>query len=210
MYPILFNTEMVKAILEGRKTVTRRIIKGTKSTFDYLELYKNPDICSTNKWGEEVPKEIKGLYACFEADDSYFEDYPLFKSPFEVGDKLYVRETWSEWTGGYIYKAWTGPFPQAGQFEHTKWHPSIPMPKEAARIFLKVTNVRVERLQDITPKQAGNEGVSWETDNSGQFRRWQFHRLWDSTIKKNDLDRYGWEANPWVWVIEFERIESEV
>ena len=77
-----------------------------------------------------------------------------------------------------------------------------------ARIWLKVTNVRVERLQDITPKQAGEEGVTWETDNSGLYRRMRFKQLWDSTIKKQDLDKYGWDANPFVWVFEFKRIEK--
>jgi len=170
MIPILFNTEMVKAILEGRKTVTRRVIKpprGADDIFGHL-------------------KEVR--------------------QPCVIGDILYVRETFAQ-VAEHIF--WYRATPPKG-CENILWKPSIHMPKEAARIFLRVTDVRVERLQDITPKQAGNEGVSWETDNSGQFRRWQFHRLWDSTIKKNDLDRYGWEANPWVWVIEFERIELEV
>ena len=131
------------------------------------------------------------------------------KPQYQIGDILYVRETWIESSFGYAYRASDCSTIEDWAGEEIKWKPSIFMPKEAARIFLRVTDVRVERLQDITPKQAGNEGVLWETDNSGQFRRWQFHRLWDSTIKKKDLDEYGWSANPWVWVIEFKRIESE-
>ena len=97
------------------------------------------------------------------------------------------------------------------------------MPKEAARIWLKVTNVRVERLQEITPKDAKNEGVGnlfyedigyseksygTEVDPEYGIAKEQFAWLWDSTIKKSGLDRYGWDANPYVWVIEFERCEK--
>ena len=208
MKPILFNTEMVRAILEGRKTVTRRVIKGARSIFHFLDLETDPDICSVNRWGDEVPKTVKGLYAEFEADDSYPIEFPMFKSSYQVGDILYVRETWGFDNHNWLYKA---DFSDENLIKLKRlliWHPSIHMPKKAARIFLRVTDVRVERLQDIPPKEAGNEGVSWETDNSGLFRRWKFHKLWDSTINKKDLDEYGWNANPWVWVIEFERIEK--
>ena len=90
------------------------------------------------------------------------------------------------------------------------WHPSIHMPKEAARIWLKVTDVRVERLQDITSEQICKEGVEVEEPHvlNGEEKRYAFSSLWNSTIKKSDLDRYGWDASPWVWVIEFERCEK--
>lgn len=208
MKPILFNTEMVKAILKGRKTVTRRVIKGTRPSFVLTDLDTDPAVGITNKQGELIPKDVKGLYATFEADDSYPVEFPMFKSPYQVGDILYVRETWIESSFGYAYRASDYSTIEDWAEEEIKWKPSIFMPKEAARIFLRVTDVRAERLQDITPKQAGNEGVSWETDNSGLFRRWQFHKLWDSTINKKDLDEYGWNANPWVWVIEFEKIQT--
>ena len=86
----------------------------------------------------------------------------------------------------------------------------IHMPKEAARIWLKVTDVRVERLQEITSEQICREGVEVEYPHvlNGEEKRYAFSRLWDSTIKKSDLDRYGWNASPWVWVIEFERCEK--
>lgn len=195
MKPILFNTEMVKAILEGRKTVTRRVIKPR-----YRDDEHGWTVCinSYTHLVEDVAY-TDGEGACTRS----------IKPPYGVGDILYVRETWIESSFGYAYRASDCSTIEDWAGEEIKWKPSIFMPKEAARIFLRVTDVRVERLQDITPKQAGNEGVLWETDNSGQFRRWQFHRLWDSTIKKKDLDEYGWSANPWVWVIEFKRIESE-
>ena len=184
--PILFNTEMVKAILEGRKTVTRRIIK--RDLLLCCDFDTDGTICG-----------------CHDKDGDWYEIEDF--APYKINDTLYVRETWrySKFHGneqGYMYRAscnenWDG-----------FWKPSLHMPKEAARIWLKVTNVRVERLQDITPKQAGEEGVTWETDNSGMYRRMRFKQIWDSTIKKQDLDKYGWYANPYVWVIEFERIEK--
>lgn len=85
-----------------------------------------------------------------------------------------------------------------------RWHPSIHMPKEAARIWLKVTSVRAERLQDITEDGAEAEGA---IDRIYTARE-HFIEIWDRTIKKSDLDIYGWYANPWVWVIEFERCEK--
>ncbi len=108
-------------------------------------------------------------------------------------------------------------FYQNGQEIIIKWQPSIHMPKEAARIFLRVTGVRVERLQDITLDDAIAEGCQGKFIGSGECvgAGWEilpedeFADLWDSTIKKSDLDKYGWDANPWVWVIEFERISKE-
>jgi hypothetical protein len=106
--------------------------------------------------------------------------------------------------GCYCYKASMddNEFPSADTY-----HPSIHMPKEAARIWLKVTDVRVERLQDITSEQICREGAEVEYPHvlNGIEKRYAFQQIWDSTIKKADLERYGWEANPFVWVIEFER-----
>ena len=95
-----------------------------------------------------------------------------------------------------------------------RWHPSIHMPKESARIWLKVTDVRVERLQEITGASIQKEGI--EVDQKEYASKFDFiselfllfQRLWDSVVKKSDLDRYGWDASPYVWVIEFERCEK--
>lgn len=89
-----------------------------------------------------------------------------------------------------------------------KWHPSIHMPKEAARIWLKVTNVRVERLQDISGEDLIKEGIDFFQSNYVRVAFNEFKNIWNSTIKKSDIDRYGWDASPWVWVIEFERCEK--
>lgn len=185
--PILFNTEMVRAILDGRKTCTRRIIK------------HNVDAMLNSPYHKEHP----------EVEDKQIIS-KLCLPPYQPGDVLYVRETWSEWTGGYVYKAWNSPFPQPGAYLEEKWHPSIHMPKDAARIWLKVTEVRVERLQDITIDGIRHEGLSSMAVHCGDkkiaLEEWKI--LWDSTIKKSDLNRYGWDANPLVWVIAFEPCEK--
>ena len=196
--PILFNTEMVRANLEGRKSCTRRIVKGF--------------IPNDAKWGYTAftPKgciSCRGTFA-----DGYGEKF--FKLPCEPGDILYARETWKKAPNGYYYyEDWQ----RNDIADITKWKPSIHMPKEAARIWLKVTNVRVERLQEMTLKDFKAEGIYDDyktyseiyTDHLRQMAYPKvFARLWNSTIKKTDLDSYGWEANPWVWVIEFERCEK--
>lgn len=177
--PILFNTEMVRAILDGRKTCTRRIMK--------------PQL--TAHYGTQY-----------------------IKPPYGPGNILYVRETWKKAPNGYYYyEDWQ----RNDIADVTKWKPSIHMPKEAARIWLKVTDVRVERLQKcgegwcldiekegiVTPQSP----MLYVSDNEyHDALRAEFQKLWDSTIKKPDLDRYGWDANPWVWVIEFERCEKPI
>lgn len=184
--PILFNTDMVKAILRGQKTVTRRVAKGIYPYSEYGDFFTT------------INGESTGPISA--------ENIIKLKSRYQPGDMLYVRETWSEWTGGYIYRAKLPPFPQAGETSTTRWYPSIHMPKAAARIFIKVLDVRVERLQDITEEQAKAEGCNSGLLTGPCTARGQFENLWNSTIKEPDFDRYGWNANPWVWVIEFERI----
>lgn len=136
------------------------------------------------------------------------------KPPYQPGDILYVRETWGEGyeEGTYIYRAddKLAGLPTFKESSKLIYHPSIHMPKEVARIWLKVTDVRVELLQEITSEQIGREGVEVEYPHvlNGEEKRYAFSTLWNSTVKKSDLDRYGWNANPWVWVIEFERCEK--
>lgn len=227
--PILFNTEMVRAILDGRKTCTRRLVKPQpKSKLCYTfagsdsDTWGYPNRTAHEIWGEEfkLPNDI-----------TEEELSKRWNPPYHTDDILYVRETWcglpvneaGHMRGHTIYyykadgelrpKGWRGT-----------WHPSIHMPKEAARIWLKVTDVRVERLQSITIEGAIREGAEGEKcphTNVGAFgctdcmdTGWieppqvEFMQIWNSTIKKSDIDCYGWDANPWVWVIEFERCEK--
>lgn len=189
--PILFNTEMVRAILDGRKGATRRSVKG------YI-----PDDAV---WGYTAFTP-KGYISCIGTfADGYGEKF--FKLPCEPGDILYVRETWKKAPNGYYYyEDWQ----RNDIADVTKWKPSIHMPKEAARIWIKVTNVRVERLQEITIDGIRNEGISSMAVHAGDMeialKEWK--NLWNSTIKKTDLDSYVWEANPYVFVIEFIRIDK--
>jgi hypothetical protein len=139
-----------------------------------------------------------------------------YKAPYELGDILYVRETWCLRYDGekYFYKADKNTPREEKRlidYNNTSWHPSIHMPKEAARIWLKVTDVRVERLQEITPQGARKEGARCSCLNpvpDCAGNKTTFVNIWNSTIKKSDLDRYGWDANPYVFVIEFEQCEK--
>lgn len=235
--PILFNTEMVRAILDGRKTCTRRVIK------------PQPDEKHTYPLGFVTDSTEKKEVGCFGfAANEYGVSIQYVKPPYRYapGDILYVRETFAWcpcWDCGFdtipngcrnpvIYdskKREHGCYMYRASCKDNEypcvdtWHPSIHMPKKAARIWLKVTDVRVERLQDITPKGAESEGVGnlfyddigygeknygTEVDPEYGIAKEQFAWLWESTIKKSDLDRYGWNANPYVWVIEFERCEK--
>ena len=149
------------------------------------------------------------------------------KAPYMLGDILYVRETWKQYEKRvgrgnqchlekfYGYKTDESNPKNPSEFYDGNWKPSIHMPKVAARIFLKVTGVRVERLKRIEAGQCKAEGIDlgYKIENSfdaGEYCK-AFGELWDSTVNKKDIDKYSWNANPYVWVIEFERIEkSEV
>ena len=194
--PILFNTEMVTALLEGRKTETRRIVKP-----GHLWALKS-------RYRREHP-EI--------TDQRIIEELCL--PPYRPGDVLWVRESWAVlynvtgWpTGGsvgdkvgYIYKAdnlLSGMEPQP------RWRPSIHMPKEAARLFLEVTEVHAERLQDITAEGCLREGVEPAAQTVGpDFVKGMFSDVWDSTMDAEKRKKFGWDANPWVWVIKFRQCE---
>ena len=223
--PILFNTEMVRAILEGRKSCTRRIVK-PQQLIGML-----PDKCK-NGAPEEFLKEKKLMFKpyCDMTDIELINT--AYKAPYQPGDILYVRETWGisnmddESKMAYIvYRASEEQENEGCREVHLpdekfekmyesmaesepEWRPSIHMPKEAARIWLKVTDVRVERLQDMDKMDAVKEGIDTRLCINLNHALAKFKKLWNSTIKKSDIDRYGWDANPWVWVIEFERCEK--
>ena len=192
MKPIIFSTPMVQAILDGRKTQTRRAIK-----YDFESVYSAASqqgimdkVC---QYGE-LPSDAIEWYA-----------KNIAKPKYKPGDVLWVRETWSrDESGEYVYRTNYGTteddsFPPS----MFKWRPSIHMPREAARIFLRVTNVRVERVQDITAHDAIREGMESEIpfDTVDEFKE-----LWNNLNAKRG---YGWDTNPWVWVVKFERISKE-
>ncbi len=209
--PILFNTEMVQAILDGRKTQTRRIIKSRHESGRFA-ICKNIDgqveqICSLG-WDEEnVEKDIICPYG-------------------HPGDALWVRETWQitdflhpeDENYGYIYKASENGRAWENNDDEWKWKPSIHMPKEACRLFLKIKDIRLERLQDISEEDAiaegvekiadyGNTGYKLYTEPDAAYSDidavYSFESLWQSL---NGPD--SWEANPWVWVISFKCIDK--
>lgn len=191
---------MVKAILEGRKTQTRRIFK------DHPRLASDIDKIDLKQWLIKYPDLILG--------------YSPFGKP---GDLLWVRETHFlvDEIGEYVYKVdYSAEDLQNIKAHGDKWKPSIHMPKAAARIWLKVTNVRVERLQDISEADAIAEGLihselfnEWggvepHPEVKGHYRWYQnpidaFKNLWESINGDG-----SWKENPWVWVIEFERSEQ--
>lgn len=235
--PILFRTDMVRAILDGQKTVTRRAVKPR---------YQDGE-CGFRI----VTCKIDGAFVRVEITDENEFVTREVQSPYQLGDILYVRETWAKhscfsdtipdlacdacepWMGKnnpyveyidrnehgvdygcYVYRA------DSEYDGKVKWRPSIHMPNEAARIFLRVTDVRVERLQEIDNAGALAEGCDGRclcpsvvpgrslSCITRDFSVEKFQTAWDSTIKPSDRDKYGWAANPWVWVIEFERCEK--
>jgi hypothetical protein len=204
--PILFNTEMVQAILDGRKTCTRRVAKNVPDHTHRIEpVYENGRF--------QFDCFYSSYVAALDADADFC--MPCFP-PYQQGDILYVRETFIQ---AAAHTFWYKADDNSWMPEGLHWKPSIHMPKEAARIWLKVKDVRVERLQECGEGwciDIEKEGIATPQDpilyiSDDAFHdalRMEFQKIWDSTIKKSDLDRYGWDANPWVWVIEFERCEK--
>lgn len=202
-HPILFSGQMVKAILDGTKTQTRRVVKPQPEGYD------------------RIRAENGGVYG----ESRGVSDW--FKCPYgKVGDKLWVRETWAINDVKYehpipkerpsdleelIYRA-DGELHE--QFEivdgDLPWKPSIHMPRWASRINLEIVKVRVERLQDISNEDTEAEGMdAWCDDgvhDPGDAQRTQYKELWN---KLNEKRGYGWDKNPWVWVVEFKKLEGK-
>ena len=229
--PIIFRPDMVRALLDGRKTVTRRVVKITINKGEPVS-----HVGCNSAYYPAVNKD--GVCANFYDVHGFYRG--AAKPPYQPGDILYVRETWRnqplKWSreSGYSdfelqYRAdFTDEendcYGRCGGVAPWKWLPPIHMPKAAARIFLRVTGVRVERLKDITKDQIIKAGVKpphihgyltelYQIFANGRYienedPHFVFWQLWDSTIKPAELETYGWNANPYVWVIEFERCEK--
>lgn len=210
MKQILFNTDMVRAILDDRKTETRRAIK------------PQPDKEHIYPLGFCICGEKKNIGRFRFGTEKHGGNIFYAQPPCGIGDILYVRETWAQPAKHtYWYKA-------DCKVQNILWRPSIHMPQEAARIFLQVTDVRVEKLQKITIQDAIKEGIrafgcdpcleingrcipqnpSSSSCGIDEIVEEKFIELWDSTIPKKKMAQYGWDANPWVWTVEFKRIEK--
>jgi len=192
--PILFGGEMVRAILGGRKTQTRRVI--------------NPQ----PEWQLTAPRVVDGKWLFGSIALGYTQD--VWRCPYgKPGDHLWVRETWAasmmvdDWKPSEIVPEDVSWWYKAGEPHHVwegdaqgKWRPSIFMPRWASRITLEVTAVRVERVQDTKPIDALKEGIEVGDDYGPEYVA-RFARLWDEINAKRG---YAWDNNPWVWVVEFE------
>lgn len=221
--PIIFNSAEVRAILDGRKTMMRRVIKPQPFEIPYLDRHENIESACFWRYGEER------------------EDWPTPKDcPFgQPGDRLWVRETWraSNPVAGWVdcqYKAGMNrlvylkgkEYKQAERFGmhrsiQDKWTSPVLMPRWASRIMLEIINVHVERLQDISEEDALGEGIrriphGMDGDyfhfsrTEADPQNWcfpddAFRELWDKLYTKRS---YGWDTNPWVWVIGFKQVEA--
>ena len=236
--PILFNTEMVRAIQEGRKTVTRRTAK---------PLCGHKERCDGAPWDKMrfFVSPLTGAVYYEDCQRQVTVDGRVIVAPYKYRDILWVRETWGDYSecdpsgqgaNYYLYRAdfpdeaETGIFPDGTIYDLPRWKPSIHMPKQAARIFLRVTEVVPKRLQEsfdeasLPMRELAAEGIPiYEACNRclqrdrrdgvclicGKYGqpRWEFSRLWDSTVRKDRRAVEGWAADPWVWVVRFERCE---
>lgn len=212
--PIIFSGDMVRAILEGRKTVTRLAVKPQPS----------------DGWAPESPPVIgqitsphpkRGRFGLFvkRGIGTDFPETNLIPCPYgQPGDRLWVRETWRHTEGGAVYDAaggvmdsFDGELVYRASSPHRRgpWRPSIHMPRWASRITLEITGVRVERLQEISGMDAMREGVSIPAhlphDGADlDYARREYRRLWESINGPG-----SWDSNPLVWVIEFKRAENK-
>ncbi len=228
--PILFSGPMVRAILERRKTMTRRVMDIDHKHFVECQGFRivEENIFQTAGNLRNHGVMASGLYAEMLGDAYYDLKVELIRCPFgQPGDRLWVRETWGDITADHplckdgrkptsgdriVYRAnpaddYQWGIDKSGQGDFC-WRPSIHMPRWASRILLEITAVRVERVQDISSRDAWNEGaicsctspVPWCAGNIETF-----HAFWDSINAKRG---YGWDANPWVWVIEFKHLKG--
>lgn len=226
--PILFSGEIVRAILSGRKTQTRRVIKPQPIDVDLVEILCNGKVHYRRPVNDKMLEEAESLpeYSTRSVVAGLIEHCPFGT----IGDRLWVRETFwiayypnkdDDFPGGCLYRADKDVEEGIKSVGGVNWCPSIHMPRWASRIMLEITNVRVERVQDISEEDATKEGFIGEacnhtytdppgccTDcmNTGFIEppSMGFAMTWDSIYKQRG---YGWYANPWVWVIEFKVVQ---
>lgn len=185
--PILFSGPMVRAIFDGTKTQTRRVVKPPKNV--------DPEHWMPEKFWDG---QFNALH--WPADHA---EHEILKCPYgQPGDRLWVRETFAEIDCRLTYKA---DFNDGAHCVVKRWIPSIHMPRWASRITLEITDVRVERLQNISEQDAWAEGcLGWDDDVTGGSSGYgEFSELW---VSINGVE--SWNSNPWVWVVEFRRVEQ--
>lgn len=216
--PILFNAEMVNAILDGRKSQTRRVMRRQP---DDVEYFKHGKVTIDTNAENAIlrcynnPKGFKKCASGWLAGATYKTPF----SEFNVGDRLWVRETFrlfdsdecphSDFPCGC--PSWGTPLYRASHdcLDGEKWTPSIHMPRSASRILLEITNVRVERLQSISDEDAKAEGFDYSTHPSAIEMgyaigaRTNFRHTWEQIYGAN-----AWNKNPWVWVVEFKKLNE--
>jgi hypothetical protein len=214
---MLLSTDMVRAVLDDRKNMTRRLkglneINESPEDWHLVSFEKNPTLTKIGRDGEEKPYVKKGLIATFQHEVS--GAYRNIKCPWEPGDILWFRETYTVINGEIFYFA--DGYPdielhdrlEQPKSKKIKWKPSLFMPRNTARLFGDIQNIRIERLQDITEEDARSEGVKGIPVNRSlspiDDYIYPFKRLWDKLNSES-----GWDKNPWVWVIEFERVEVQ-
>lgn len=208
--PILFSGPMVRGILEGQKTQTRRVIKSPSKKYPYFRLEE----CYPSEMGS-----IGNWRLSVEDEDGFSpeEGFWYFGCPYgQPGDRLWVKETYLSGRKGRIYKA-DHPIANMIPRKVLKWKSPIFMPKSAARLWLKIKKIRIERIQDISEKDAEAEGTKGLSRIEGYGAAWAsimnkqnwgpykcgFALLWNKINKKRG---YDWEKNPWVWVVEFKKV----
>lgn len=210
MKSIIMSIEDVYGILDGRKTQTRRVVKEDRRG----EWAAVNGVRNNSEYGASVP--------CYLHRETAVDDISrnIMYPKYDVGDILWVRETWfrEDCTPDCAGREDENecPFNRVGNAcygykaqyltggDDIKWRPSIFMPKEAARIFLRVTDVRVERVQDISAEDCEAEGYFETAPVEPRPRSW-FSAVWDACNAKRG---YGWDSNPWVWVYTFERVDK--
>lgn len=206
--PIFFNNDMVRATLEGRKTVFRKLIKCTLPESDCIIRTRN----------SKPYVQIHGTYIV-----------ENIQVPYAVGDLLYVKENWTTrdytlidgvWSCSIVYMNGESPTrvfwgeDEDSIFKKKSWQSSVCMPKSASRLILRVKNIRMESLDEIDGEEAVKEGFTdkYYCDGWYSFEPVkQFIDYWDWEYIKHDSDRhyYGYYASPWVWVVDFEVVEYD-
>lgn len=209
MKSMLLKARELQSVLDTQEVTKRLVIRDVDETAEFLRLERDPYMTAISRSGEEYPKKVKGLYACFSSD---INDYPLFKMPYEPGEVIYVRRLWEMPCERSVYYG-----SDYNYRDSAKWRSCTQEPFTPGRLFLRVKDIKVERLQDITGEEALRSGVLSERpyiqyERVGQleaYARKQYAKQWDAGLDSLARAERGWDANPWVTVVLLERTKNE-